>query len=50
MYKEDLALNNRKWLICHKTKPKKTITLYEMPLLVKSTANICTKYLTLSVS
>ena len=21
MYKEDLALNNLKWLICHKTKP-----------------------------
>ena len=22
MYKEDLALNNQQWLICHKTKPK----------------------------
>ena len=22
MYKEDLALNNLQWLICHKTKPK----------------------------
>ena len=21
MYKEDLALNNLQWLICHKTKP-----------------------------
>ena len=21
MYKEDLALNNQEWLICHKTKP-----------------------------
>ena len=21
MYKEDLALNNQQWLICHKTKP-----------------------------
>ena len=21
MYKKDLALNNRQWLICHKTKP-----------------------------
>ena len=21
MYKEDLALNNLKWLICHKTQP-----------------------------
>ena len=25
MYKEDLALNNLQWLICHKTKPKQTI-------------------------
>ena len=24
MYKEDLALNNLQWLICHKTKPKET--------------------------
>ena len=24
MYKEDLALNNRQWLICHKTHPKQT--------------------------
>ena len=23
MYKEDLALNNLQWLICHKTKPNK---------------------------
>ena len=22
MYKEDLALNNLQWLICHKTQPK----------------------------
>ena len=22
MYKENLALNNLQWLICHKTKPK----------------------------
>ena len=21
MYKQDLALNNQQWLICHKTKP-----------------------------
>ena len=21
MYKEDLALNNHQWLVCHKTKP-----------------------------
>ena len=25
MFKEDLALNNLQWLICHKTKPNKTI-------------------------
>ena len=24
MYKEDLALNNLQWLICHKTKPQQT--------------------------
>ena len=24
MYKEDLALNNVKWLICHKTRPNQT--------------------------
>ena len=24
MYKEDLALNNLQWLICHKTKPNPT--------------------------
>ena len=23
MYKEDLALNNLQWLICHKTNPNK---------------------------
>ena len=26
MYKEDLALNNLQWLICHKTKPNLDIT------------------------
>ena len=26
MYKEDLALNNLQWLICHKTKPNQTKT------------------------
>ena len=25
IYKEDLALNNLQWLICHKTKPKQII-------------------------
>ena len=25
MYKEDLALNNLQWLICHKTKPNQII-------------------------
>ena len=24
MYKEDLALNNLQWLVCHKTKPNQT--------------------------
>ena len=26
MYKNDLALNNLQWLICHKTKPEQTKT------------------------
>ena len=26
MYKDDLALNNLQWLICHKTKPNQTFT------------------------
>ena len=25
MYKDDLALNNLQWLICHKTKPNQII-------------------------
>ena len=25
MYKQDLALNNLHWLICHKTQPNQTI-------------------------
>ena len=25
MYKEDLALNNLKWLICHKSQPNQII-------------------------
>ena len=25
MYKEDLALNNLQWLICHKTEPNQAI-------------------------
>ena len=25
MYKQDLALNNLQWLICHKTKPNQII-------------------------
>ena len=29
MYKEDLALNNQQWLICHKTQPNKQMCLYE---------------------
>ena len=27
MYKEDLALNNLQWLICHKTKPNQIIDI-----------------------
>ncbi len=30
MYKEDLALNNLQWLICHKTQPNQTIYLTYM--------------------
>ena len=32
LYKEDLALNNLQWLICHKTKPNQiiqTITFFD---------------------
>ena len=28
MYKEDLALNNQQWLICHKTQPTKPKIAY----------------------
>ena len=28
MYKENLALNNIKWLICHKTNPNQTKLKY----------------------
>ena len=28
MYKKDLALNNPRWSICHKTKPKQIICIY----------------------
>ena len=28
MYKEDLALNNLQWLICHKTKPNHECLIY----------------------
>ena len=30
MYKEDLALNNLQWLICHKTEPNQIIYLIYM--------------------
>ena len=30
MYKEDLALNNLQWLICHKTHPNQIIYLIYM--------------------
>ena len=28
MYKGDLALNNLKWLICHKTQPNQILYIY----------------------
>ena len=30
MYKENLALNNRQWLVCQKTQPKQNIYLIYM--------------------
>ena len=30
MYKEDLALNNLQWLICHKTQPNQIIYITYM--------------------
>ena len=30
MYKEDLALNNPQWLLCHKTQPNQIIYLISM--------------------
>ena len=35
MYKEDLALNNLQWLICHKTKPNQISTLAMPNLKIK---------------
>ena len=32
MYKEDLALNNLQWLICHKTQPNQIIYMYKEDL------------------
>ena len=32
MYKEDLALNNLQWLICHKTQPNQIIYMYKKDL------------------
>ena len=29
MYKENLALNNPQWLICHKTQPNQTVFHFE---------------------
>ena len=28
MYKEDLAINNQQWLICHKTQHKQIVYIY----------------------
>ena len=36
MYKEDLALINLQWLICHKTQPNKT-----QPFIITSALNTC---------
>ena len=30
MYKEDLALTNLKWLICHKSKPNQILIEYKL--------------------
>ena len=30
MYKEDLALNNLQWLICHKTQPNQIIYIFNI--------------------
>ena len=30
MYKEDLALNNLQWLICHKTQPNQILYIQYM--------------------
>ena len=34
MYKNDLALNNLQWFICHKSKPKLLILQYLLLLLI----------------
>ena len=28
IYKQDVALNNQQWLICHKTQPNQTYLIY----------------------
>ena len=30
MYKEELALNNLEWLICHKTQPNQIIYIFNV--------------------
>ena len=30
MYKDDLALNNLQWLICHKTKPSSDMKWFQL--------------------
>ena len=30
MYKEDLALNNQQWLMCHKTQPNQILYIFNM--------------------
>ena len=40
MYKEDLALNNLQWLICHKTKPNQLKVLLKKNHSCKSLGSI----------
>ena len=35
MSKQDLALNNLQWLICHKTKPNQTEHTYKMHMVLQ---------------
>ena len=39
MYKENLALNNLQWLICHKTQPDQIIYIYLVYMYKEDLAN-----------